>query len=286
MKTESIIQVIPNDGPLGAEITGVDLSREVASETIERIRSAWLEHIVIVFRNQNLTDQELIRFGQYFGELHRVEYQDRERPSGVPTEIEIVSNIVEDGRPLGLLGNAEVAWHTDMSMWEEPASATILYGQEVPSHGGGTRFCNLYLAYEELDEGIKSRIRHRKSIHDSAYMADGNVRAGYEQIRDKSQGPGARHPIVCTHPESGRESLYLGRKGYGYIVGLPVDESDTLLDALWEHMVQPRYVWEHQWRQGDVLMWDNRCTAHSRGSIASDQRRLLRRVTVKGAAPR
>jgi len=284
-ESEIIIQVIPNHGPLGAEIKGVDLSRDLSPHVIAQIKLAWLENIVLFFRDQSIKDEDLVRFGRCFGDLHRVQYQDRERPPGVPMEIELVSNILVDGQPLGLLGNSEVAWHTDMSMWEEPASATILYGEEIPSAGGGTRFCNLYQAYEELDERTKCRIENRKSIHDSAYMADGNVRPGYEQIMDKSQGPGARHPIVCTHPETGRKSLYLGRKGYGYIVGLPVAESDALLDALWNHMVDPRFVWEHHWRKGDVLMWDNRCTAHSRGAISSNQRRLLRRVTVKGSSP-
>ncbi len=283
---ERIIQIIPNNGPLGAEIEGIDLSRELEPQTIDRIRAAWLQHIVICFRDQHLTDEQLVRFGQYFGDLHRVEYEDRQRQTDVPMEIEIVSNVVVNGQSVGLLGNSEVAWHTDMSMWEEPASATILYGEEVPERGGGTRFSNLYMAYETLDDSVKARIEGRRSIHDSAYMADGNVRAGYEKIHDKSHGPGARHPIVCTHPESGEKCLYLGRKGYGYILGLSERESDELLDRLWEHMVQPRFVWEHQWRKGDVLMWDNRCTTHSRGAIAADQRRQLRRVTVKGAAPR
>lgn len=285
-ETESIIQIKPTGGPLGAEVHGVDLSTALTPGQITRIRQAWLEHIVLCFRHQTLTDDQLVRFGQQFGELHRVQYLDRERPPGVPMEIEIVSNVVVEGEPVGLLGNSEVAWHTDMSMWEEPASATILYGEVVPASGGGTRFCNLYRAWEELDEDTRNQVRGRRSIHDSAYMADGNVRAGYENLERKSEGPGARHPIVCTHPETGRETLYLGRKGYGYILGLDEDESDELLDRLWNHMVSDRYVWEHQWRKGDVLMWDNRCTAHSRGAIAADQARQLRRVTVKGSAPR
>ena len=285
MNTENSIQVLPNDCPMGAEVEGVDLSQPLPPAVIEKIKSAWLEHIVLVFRNQSLTDAQLVRFGQYFGELHRVKYEDRERPPGVPMEIELISNIIVDGEPIGLLGNSEVAWHTDMSMFEEPASATILYGEEVTSSEGGTRFANLYKAYEELGDDIKSRIKDKRSIHDSAYMADGVVRAGYERITDKSRGPGARHPIVRTHPETGKQALYLGREGYGYILGLPVDESDALLDALWQHMVQPRYVWEHRWERGDVVMWDNRCTTHSRGKMESGRPRLLRRVTVKGTSP-
>ncbi len=285
-KTESFIQVIPSGGALGAEIRGVDLSRPVPVETVQAIREAWLEHIVLYFRDQQLSDAQLIGFGQCFGELHRVEYQDRERPPGVPKEIEIVSNVVVDGVAVGLLGNSEVAWHTDMSMWEEQASATVLYGEAVPDQGGGTRFCNGYRAYAELDESIRARVEGRRSIHDSAYMADGAVRAGFENVSDKSKGPGARHPVVCTHPETGRKTLYLGRKGYGYILGLDEPESDELLDRIWQHLTRPEFVWEHQWRKGDVLMWDNRCTAHSRGALASGQRRQLRRVTVKGTAPR
>jgi taurine dioxygenase len=284
-ETESFIQVKPVDGPLGAEVSGVDLSQNLSVSDLVTVRRAWLQHCVLVFRDQHLTDEQLVRFGQQFGELHRVAYTDHRRPEGVPMEVELVSNIVLNGQPIGLLGDAEVAWHSDMSMWEEPATATVLYAEEVPAQGGGTRFCNLITAYEELSDVIKKSIQGRKSIHDAAYMADGSVRAGYEQIKDKSHGPGARHPIVRTHPETGSKALYLGRQGYGYILGLPVEDSDSLLATLWEHMVQPKYVWEHNWRKGDVLMWDNRCVAHARGALVGRQRRLLRRVTVKGDAP-
>jgi len=279
------IQVTASSGALGAEVSGVDLSAPLPAATLAAIERAWYEHIVLVFREQQLSDAQLIAFGRHFGELHRVVYQDRERPPGVPEEIELISNIVVDGKPIGLLGAGEATWHTDMSMFDVPASATMLFAEEVPSRGGNTRFCNLYLALERLDPQSRARIEGRRSIHDLAYMANGSVRAGYEQVADKSQGPGARHPIIRTHPKTGRQALYLGRQGYGYILGLPVAESDALIDALWAHMTRPEFVWEHRWRKGDVVMWDNRCTAHSRSGFAPEERRLLRRVTVKGERP-
>ena len=247
-----------------------------------------MEHLVLVFRGQRLTDPQLIAFSRRFGDLHVIDpsVMDYNRRLGddVP-EIDVISNIVVDGVPLGALGAGEAAWHTDMSMFEEPASATFLYAIEIPASGGNTRFANMYRAYEMLPEPLKRRVEGRRSIHDIAYTAAGAVRKGYEPVVDKSQGPGARHPIVRTHPVTGRKSLYLGRAGYGYILGLPVEESDHLLAELWHSMTRPELIWEHEWRVGDVLLWDNRCTMHSRGAFDPNARRLLHRTTVKGERP-
>ena len=280
------ISVAPAGAALGAEVRGVDLARPCSPEELAAITAAWHRHLVLLFRDQQLDDGDLIAFGRRFGPLHRTEgLTYGSKPAGTPGEIEIVSNqrgdgVTADGRP-----SDECTWHTDMSMFERPASASILYAEDVPTGTGQTRFTNLYRAYESLPSDLRRRIEGRRSIHDFAYTAMGEIRAGFEPVTDKSKGPGAHHPIVRTHGETGRKALFLGRRGYGYVLGLPVDESDRLLDELWAHMTRSEFVWEHDWRVGDVVMWDNRCCAHSRAAFDPVLRRRLRRVTVIGEIP-
>jgi len=284
--TTSQLEVLAVDAALGAEVRGVDLSRPLPAPVLEAVRRAWLEHVVLLFRGQTLSDEDLIAFGRQFGELHRTEglaYGDK--PRGTAPEIEVISNMREDAVPEGARASDETTWHTDMSMFDRPASASVLYAELVPSGVGQTRFANLYRAYESLPDDLRRAVEGRLSIHDFAYTAMGELRAGFQPVLDKSQGPGARHPIVRTHPETGRKALFLGRKGYGYVVGLPVEDSDRLLDALWQHMTRPEFIWEHDWRVGDVVMWDNRCCTHGRGAFDPTLRRRLRRVTVIGERP-
>lgn len=283
---ESTIEVIPTGAALGAEVRGVDLSRPLSDREFADIKKAWHENLVLLFRGQTLSDHDIVRFARRFGELHTAagnEYGGK--PKDLLPEIELISNIVKDGKPIGALGAGEATWHSDMSMFDIPASATMLYAEEVPPTGGNTRFTNLYRAYETLPEDTRNSVEGRKSIHDIAYLASGGVRPGFEAVTDKSKGPGARHPVVRTHGETGRRALYLGRQGNGYILGYEEAESDRLLDTLWSHMTRPEFIWTHKWRVGDMLMWDNRCVAHSRTAIDPSSRRLLRRVTVMGERP-
>lgn len=284
MTTTTALEIVPTGGPLGADVYGVDLAEPLSDETFAAIVEAWYEHLVLRFRDQDVTDDALVRFALRFGQLHHAagaEYGGK--PEELHAAVELISNIVKDGKPIGALGAGEATWHTDMSIYEVPASATLLYGDEIPPSGGNTRFTNLCRAYETLEPELRARVEDRRSIHDAAYLATGGVRPGYEAVTDKSKGPGARHPVVKTHPHSGRMALFLGRKGFGYIEGYPVEESDELLDALWQHMTRPEFIWEQVWRQGDLIVWDNRCVAHSRGSFDPSARRLLRRVTVMDA---
>ena len=172
-----------------------------------------------------------------------------------------------------------------MSMYEIPAAASIAYAVEVPAGTGLIRFTNLYRAFETLPDDLERAVHGRRSIHDAAYTAMGEIRGGYAPVDDRSRGPGARHPVLRRHPETGRTALYLGRRGYGYIEGYSVAESDRLLDALWRHMTCPELVWTHEWRNGDVVMWDNRCCAHMRTAFDPRLRRRLLRVTVEGDRP-
>jgi taurine dioxygenase len=279
-----VLEIVPSGGPLGAEIRGLDLARPLAPAVARTVRAAWLEHQVLVFPGQRLDDPALIAVARLFGEPHTVEICEYDR-SGLLPEIDVISNVRVNGRPIGALGAGEAAWHTDMSMFDIPASATLLYGIDIPATPNDTRFADMYAAYETLDPALKAAIEGRTSIHDIAYNAAGAVREGFEAVTDKSKGPGAVHPIVRRHPETGRRALYLGRRGFGYIHGLPVPESDRLLEALWAHMSKPEFAWSHAWRPGDLVVWDNRCVIHSRGAFDPAARRLLHRVTVKGERP-
>jgi taurine dioxygenase len=277
-------ELIPTGGALGATVVGIDLSAPLDRELAMRLRKAWLEHFVLVFRNQSLTDSELVAVARTFGEPHVVEICEYDR-TGLLPEIDVISNVVVDGKPTGALGSGEAAWHTDMSMFEYPAAGSFLYAAEIPPSGGNPRFANMYAAYETLSAALKERVVGRRSIHDMAYTAAGTVRAGFEAVVDKSKGPGAVHPVVRTHVETGRKALFLGRQGYGYIHGLSVEESDELLEQLWQHVTKPEFIWEHTWRVGDLIVWDNRCLIHSGSPVGSGTRRVLRRVTVKGERP-
>lgn len=278
------LDVVPSGKALGADVRGIDLNDPLSDEAFQEILQAWYRHLVLRFRQQRISDGTLTAFAFRFGQLHHAagsEYGGK--PEGLHPAVELISNIVENGRPIGALGAGEATWHTDMSMFEVPATATLLYGDEIPPSGGNTLFTNLYQAYETLAEDLCRLVETRRSLHDAAYLATGGVRPGYDAVSDKSQGPGARHPIVRVHPCTGRKALYLGRKGFGYIEGLSVEESDEALAALWAHMTRPEFVWEQEWQAGDLIVWDNRCVAHARGAFDPSARRLLRRVTVMDA---
>ena len=283
--TESVV-ITPSGGALGAEVTGLDLREPTPRPVLDAIVGAFYEHIVLHFPGQQLSAVELIAFGRQFGTLHAttgVAYGDK--PEGTPPEIEIISNQPEDAVPEGARPSDECTWHTDMSMFEYPAAASIAHAVEVPQGIGHISFTNLYRAYEHLPDTLKRAVRGRRSIHDAAYTAMGEVRGGYSEVLDRSRGPGERHPVLRRHPETGRTALFLGRSGYGYIEGYSVAESDHMLDALWQHMTRPEFVWTHEWRNGDVIMWDNRCSAHMRTAFDPTLRRRLLRVTVEGERP-
>jgi taurine dioxygenase len=269
---------------LGAEIDGVDLSRPLDREVFEEIREAWLQHLVIRIRGQKLSDPEILAFSRNFGELD----PPGPNPLGRPfladhPEMNVISNIKVDGVPIGGLGDGEAIWHADMTYVERPPMAAILYAIEIPPSGGDTYWANMYLAYETLHEGLKRHIERLEAIHDATYNSAGAMRKGYKEVTDPSSAPGARHPLVRTHPETGRKSLFLGRRRNSYLLGLSLEESETLLDELWAHATQPKFTWRQQWRVGDVLVWDNRCTLHRRDAFDPRARRLLHRTQIRAA---
>jgi taurine dioxygenase len=187
-----------------------------------------------------------------------------------------------NGEPIGSLGDGEAAWHTDMSYLDVPPKASILYSLEVPATGGNTSFCTMYGVYEALPAHLKDRVAGLKIKHDGTYNSGGYVRQGVTATDDPRTSPGAVHPLVCTHPESGHRMLYLGRRRNAYIIGLELADSEALLDELWEFVSRPDFTWEHVWRVGDLVLWDNRCTMHRRDAFDPGSRRIMHRTQVKG----
>jgi len=279
------LAVAPTGGGVGAEVRGLDL-RRIDDADFAAILRAWHEHAVLLFRGQTLSDADLVAFSRRFGGLDLAPVQESGRRSvdGLP-EIYVVSNVVENGAPIGSLGAGEAVWHTDMSYLPEPPKASLLYALEIPPTGGDTSFVNMYAALDRLDPELRRRIAGRRVKHDGTYNSGGYVRQGVVPTGDPRTAPGALHPIICRHPESGREMLYLGRRRNAYIEGLDLADSGALLDAVWAGMDDPAIGYRHRWRPGDLVLWDNRCTMHRRDAFDPSSRRVMHRTQVQGAAP-
>lgn len=273
--------VEPTGAALAAEIQGIAL-RQVDDDTFSFIHQAWLDHLVLLFRGQSLSDEQMIAFSQRFGELDWAPVQENGRRfvEGHP-EIYVVSNVMENGVSIGSLGAGEAVWHTDMSYQPQPPKASMLYALEVPPTGGNTWFCNMYRAWEEMPATLKRRVEGRRLKHDGTYNSGGYVREGVTATDDPMSSPGTYHPIGLRHPETGRIALYLGRRRNAYVEDLEPAESEALLDELWSFATRPDLAWSHRWRVGDVVLWDNRCTMHRRDPFDASARRIMHRTQVK-----
>ena len=241
---------------------------------------------MLLFRGQSLGDEDLIAFSRRFGALDLAPIQENGRRfvEGRP-EIYVVSNVIENGVAIGSLGAGEAAWHTDMSYLEDPPMASMLYALEIPAQGGNTGFCNMYSGYDALPEALKRRVAGLAIKHDGTYNSGGYLRAGVAASDDPRTSPGAVHPLVCTHPESGRQCLYLGRRRNAWLVGLDLAESEGLLDRLWSYATREAFTWYNSWRVGDLVLWDNRCTMHRRDPFDPTARRIMHRTQIKGTTP-
>jgi len=277
------LRVRPTGAALGAEVEGVDL-RSLDDELFTAIHRAWLEHQVLLFRDQSLSDEDLVTFSRRFGELDEAPVQETGRRfvEGHP-EIYVVSNVVRDGVAIGSLGAGEAVWHTDMSYLPNPPKASVLYALEVPASGGDTSFCSMYAAWDALPEPLRRRVEHARVKHDGTYNSGGYTRQGVTPTDDPRTSPGKLHPLSCLHPESGRRGLYLGRRRNSYIEGLPLEESEALLDEIWAGATQRSLTWRHQWRVGDLVLWDNRCTMHRRDAFDPSARRVMHRTQIRGS---
>ena len=287
LTTELPIEVRPTGAALGAEIRGVDL-RHLDERTFGTLYRAWLDHSVILVRGQSLSDPELLAFSRRFGDLDWAPVQENGRRfvEGMP-EIYVVSNVIENGEAIGSLGYGEAVWHTDMSYIPAPPKASMLYSLEVPpaSAGGNTYFASMYAALEAMPAALKARLQGLTVKHDGTYNSGGYVRLGVTPTDDPREAPGMIHPLVCTHPETGRRMIYLGRRRNAYIPGLDLAASEALLDEIWSYAERPEFAWGHQWRVGDLVLWDNRCTMHRRDPFDAATRRVMHRTQVKGVAP-
>ena len=272
------------DAPLGAEISGINLTEALAHTDLQAIAEAWQTRLVIVARDQRLSDPQLLAFSRQFGELD----PPGPNPYGEPfnkqfPEINVISNVLENGRPIGNLGAGEAVWHADMTYIDTPPKAAALYSLEVPPDGGGkTYFADMFAAYQALPPALKSAIEGKLAIHDASRNSAGLLRKGYKEATDVRETAGARHPLVRTNLETGRKAMFLGRRRNSYIVGMDVAESEALLDALWAHATLPQFVMCHEWRVGDLLLWNNLSVLHRRDPFDPASRRVMHRTQIKG----
>jgi alpha-ketoglutarate-dependent taurine dioxygenase len=273
------------DAALGAEVAEIDLSKPLPRADIDAIEAAWRERLVVVFHGQTLSDPQLIAFSRNFGELD----PPGPNPYGEPfnkehPELNVISNVVENGKPIGNLGDGEAVWHADMTYVDVPPKAGILHALEVPppEAGGNTYFANMFAAYESLPSDLKEVAEGKVAVHDASRNSAGMLRKGYKEITDVRETVGAHHPLVRTDPKTGRKVLFLGRRPNADVLGLSVAESEALLDALWAHATQPRFVMCHEWRLGDLLMWNNLSVLHRRDPFDPKTRRVMHRSQIKG----
>jgi taurine dioxygenase len=278
------LDIKPLSPALGAEISGIDLRQDLPATTVAEIIDAWHEHLVLLFRNQDLSEDDQIRFARHFGAL-----QKRTRPpeainefghTKYPDLTMLVSNIRDNGKLIGSLPDGEMHFHSDQCYLEKPAAGTFLYAIEVPSAGGDTLFLNMYKAYETLPAEIKARIDGRKALN--AYLYDSTTRAVNGSKVDFTAHPHYVQPIVRTHPATKRKALYVNRLMTFTVEGMEDEDGSALLNSLFDHMERDQFIYAHHWRVGDLVLWDNRCTLHARTDFSDKERRMLRRYVVMG----
>ena len=276
------MKINPINNHFVADVDGIDIGT-LGDEDFEAVYQAWLQFGVLRLHDQPLDEESLQRFSRRFGPLE-------ERPMGrLPAEAKAkiknryvtqLSNIVENGKPIGGLGNSEANWHSDMTYVDTPPPASILLGIEIPEVGGNTYFADQQAACEALPEALRTRAETLSIKHDAAHTSVGSLRPGFEAFDDPRQAPGAVHPIIRTHEETGKKVLYLGRREWAFIPGLSLDDSETLLGELWSYAATDSNTWGQQWQPGDLIIWDNRRVLHRRDDFPADSRRLMKRCQV------
>jgi taurine dioxygenase len=277
--TKAMLELHKLSRHIGAEIKGIDLGVALDAEVVSELHKAWLDHSVLLLRDQKLSQEDLLRVTGYFGNLAKLTRPAKFFPKGYSKllpNIMMISNIRENGETIGALPDGEMHFHHDQIHSEIPHNGTLLYSLEIPTYGGDTLFASGYAAYDTLDPEIKETIdgkrAHNFYNYGSTLRGKGGIDAHSEAI----------HPVVRTHEETGRKALYVNRLMTRSIDGLPEKQSDEILEKLFDHSEQPEFVYRHKWRIGDLLLWDNRCSMHARDDFPSDQRRLMLRTTVEG----
>ncbi|MEQ8193167.1 MAG: TauD/TfdA family dioxygenase [Rhodospirillales bacterium] len=292
------LTITPTGAALGAEVRGIDLAQAIPGDVQDALRRAWADHLILQFRGQTLSDDQLVEASKVFGGVQvagsRKFYEAGGHAPGsyhmsrLP-EITMVTNIGPEGKPVQKndgLGSLEVDWHSDNSYVEVPPAGSLLYALQVPVDGGGeTSFSNQYLAYETLSDDLKRAIEGKSQVHDCSRNSAGVVRPSAKLPATWEEVTGPTHPLVRVHPASGRKALYLGRRRTppgNYILGMPYEESQALLEKLWAHATQWTFAWTHEWQAGDAILWDNRCALHHRKAIDDSQPRVMWRTQIKG----
>ncbi|MEE8445427.1 MAG: TauD/TfdA family dioxygenase [Alphaproteobacteria bacterium] len=278
------ITVTPLSPACGAEISGLDLSQELDPATVKQIEDAFHEHVVLLFRDLDITGDDQRRFAGYFGKLgERKRSPNGSTPGGgYDSPFMYVTNIVEDGKPIGAFGDGEMWFHHDTSYYENPHKATLLYSMELPSEGGNTCFSNMYKAYDRLPDVLKQKLQGRKVLQIHDYKRRERIDIYNIDISGMLQ---REQPIIVTHPRTGRKALYISRLMSARIGGLEPAESEDILEELFDRSEDPEIVLEHEWKLGDLVMWDNYASIHMRKDFPREQRRLMRRLTVSGYGP-
>jgi len=277
-----MIRITPINATFVAEVSDVDL-RNITEGEFVRIYQAWLEFGVLRLRQQSLSEGGLQTFSARFGPLEEIpmgRLSEEARKKIRNRYVTQLSNIIVDGKPIGGLGNAEAAWHSDMTYAETPPPASVLLGVEIPEHGGDTYFADQAAAYDALSTELLHRVEGLTIKHDAAHTSVGSLRPGFEPFEDPREAPGAVHPIVKTHEETGKRALYLGRREWAYIPGLSLEESEGLLDELWSYAALEKHVWRQRWQPDDLIIWDNRRVLHRRDDFDQNARRLMKRCQV------
>jgi len=279
MRTNTL-DIRPLSGALGAEILGIDLAQDLGDDTVAAIRAAWLEHLVVFFRDQALPPAEFLKFARRFGEP--IEYPFVKGLDGFP-QITPVIKLEHEKINFGGL------WHTDTAYLERPPMATMLIARETPARGGDTLFANMYLAYETLSDGMRRMLDGLTAINSSA-KAD-TTKTREDRVRDSGKADAkqeysAEHPVVRTHPETGRKALYVNGGHTLCFADMSAEESAPLLNYLLWHMVRPEFTCRFRWEPGSIALWDNRCTQHNPVNDYHGHRRVMHRVTLAGDVPR
>lgn len=278
-------QIIPSGSACGAEVTGVDLG-EPGPLTVAALQQALTAHLAVVVRDQNLGDEALLALGTAFGtpEAQGVSVLGRRDPARGDAHL-VVSNRMRPGRSTGSLGAGAVFWQSDLSYRARPCSIAILHAMAAPA-GARMVFANQHEAWNTLPADLKAQVERRMLLHDESRDGEGRLRPGHGEISDPREATGAQHRIARTHPDTRRQALYLGRRRNAWIIGLPLEESEALLDRLWAHATRPELTWAHDWQAGDTLIWDNRCLLHRHEGAEAGAACDMRRVQIRGEIPR
>lgn len=260
----------------GVEVIGIDIARDHDTATMDALRWLWADHGLLLFRGQNLEETDIVAFSALFGDLEihvREEYLSPDHP-----ELLIVSNMKKDGEPIGILSDHEVGWHHDQIYRERPAVGSLLYSVKIPASGGNTSFCNQAAAYAALPDEKKSALEGLRAMHSYAYF--NKQWSEPTNAKQKAMTPDVTHPLIRTHPITGQKAIYADPGMTAGIEGMSQDESAALLQELYDWCLQPQFLYDHEWRLGDALMWDNASTMHRRGEFDPSAERLMKRTTI------